>query len=95
MNILIKIKSLVVKKFRELDKIHRDKAIEDLEWEVQELKHIFAITTMGLFIGLPSTPLPVTFSLLPDMAEEFAIMLAKLDTAHSPLSDQFSKLDIA
>ena len=94
MKILSKIKSIFIKNFHEIDKIHRDKAIEDLEWEVQELKHIFAITTMGVFIGLPSTPLPITFSLLTDMQEEFAIMLSKLDVAQSPFSDQFSKLDV-
>jgi hypothetical protein len=94
MKILSGLKSIITKNFRELDKIHRDKAIEDLQWEVQELKHIFAITTMGFFVGLPSAPLPVTFSLLPDMHEEFAIMLARLETAHSPFSDQFSRLDV-
>jgi len=81
--------------FKDVDKIHRQKAIDDLEWEVQELKHIFALTTMGNFIGMPSVPLPITFTLLPDMQPEFAIMLSKINTAHSPLSDHFSKLDVA
>lgn len=88
-----KILQKIKKQISDFDQIHRKKAISDLEWEVQELKHIFALTTMGVFIGLPSAPLPVTFELLPDMPEEHAIMLAKLDTAHSPLSNQFSKLD--
>lgn len=83
------------KLFKDIDSIHRQKAIEDLEWEVQELKHIFALATMGNFIGLPSTPLPITFALLPDLQEEFAIMLNKINTAHSPLSDHFSKLGVA
>ena len=94
MKILSRLKSVLVKNYHELDKIHRDKAVEDLEWEVQELKHIFALTTMGFFIGLPATPLPITFHLLPDMHEEFGIMLSKLDVAQSPFSDQFSKLDV-
>ncbi len=84
----------IVAYFKDIDKIHRQKAAEDLEWEVQELKHIFALMTMGNFIGLPSAPLPITFELLPDMQEEFTIMLSKINTAHNPLSDHFSKLDV-
>ena len=94
MKIFSALKSIIVNSYHRIDKIHRAKAIEDLEWEVQELKHIFALTTMGAFIGLPATPLPITFLLLPDMHEEMAIMLSKLDLAHSPFSDQFSKLDV-
>ena len=95
MSILSKLKSLLTRNFQALDKIHRAKAIKDLEWEVQELKHIFALATIGTFIGLPATPLPVTFALLPDMREEFAIMLAKIETAGNPLSEHFSKLDVS
>jgi hypothetical protein len=95
MLLLKNIFSRINKLFKDIDAIHRQKAIEDIEWEVQELKHIFALATMGNFIGMPSAPLPITFELLPDMHEEFAIMLSKIDTAHSPLSDHFSKLDVA
>ena len=87
------LKDLVLKSYRGIDKINRQKAIDDLEWQVQELKHIFALLTIGQFIGLPSTPLPITLKLLPEMHEEFAIMLSKINTAYSPLSEQFSKLD--
>ncbi len=90
-----KIYKRITTHFKEIDKIHRQKAIDDLEWEVQEMKHIFALTTMGNFIGMPATPLPIAFELLPDMQEEFSIMLSKINTAHGPLSDHFSKLDIA
>ena len=89
-----KLKKLVVKNYLEIDKINRQKAIDDLEWEVQELKHIFALLTIGQFVGFPSTPLPVALKILPDMHEEFAIMLSKINTAYSPLSEQFSKLDV-
>lgn len=80
--------------YRQLDQINRDKALNDLEWEVQELKHIFALLTIGQFIGLPSTPLPVALKLLPDMQQEFAIMLSKINTAYDPLSEYFSRLDV-
>lgn len=83
----------LLKKYYEIDKINRQKAIDDLEWEVHELKHIFALLTIGQFVGLPSTPLPIALQLLPDMQEEFAIMLSRINTAYSPLSEQFSRLD--
>jgi hypothetical protein len=82
------------KLFKDIDAIHNQKAVDDLEWEVQELKHVFALVTMGNFVGLSSVPLPITFTLLPDMQKEFVIMLSKINTAHSPLSDHFSKLDV-
>ena len=78
---------------QQIDAIHRQKAID--EWEVRELKHIFALTTMGMFVGMPSAPLSVTMELLPDMQQEFAILISKIDTAHSPLSDYFSRLDVS
>ena len=89
-----RVRSYFKKLFKDIDKIHRQKAVEDLEWEVQELKHVFALITMGSFIGMPSVPVPITFALLPDMHEEFAIMLGKINSANSPLSDHFSKLDV-
>ncbi len=83
------------KLFLRLDQQHRHKAVEDLEWEMRELQHIFALLTLGYMVGLPSAPLPVAWELLPDMPREFAIMLAKMDTAQNPLSEHFSRLDVS
>lgn len=88
-----KIIDKIRKNYQQIDAINRQKAIDDLQWEVKELKHIFALMTMGTFIGMPSAPLPMTLDLMKDMQEEFIIMLSKIDTAHNPLSDQFSRLD--
>ncbi len=85
----------IKKFFKGLDQQHRHKAIEDLEWEMHELQHIFGLLTLGYMVGLPSAPLPVAWELLPDMPREFAIMLARLDTAQNPLSEQFSRLDVS
>jgi hypothetical protein len=79
--------------FAEIDKIHRQKAIDDLEWEVTELKHVFALNTLGFLNGSPTAPVFITLDLLPHMKEEVAIMLTKINTAHNPLSEQFSKMD--
>jgi hypothetical protein len=93
MKLPVKLWNFLKAKFRQIDLINRHKAINDLEWEVRELKHIFALLTIGQFVGLPSTPLPIALMLLPDMQEEFSIMLARIDTASAPLSEQFSRLD--
>jgi hypothetical protein len=49
---------------------------------------------MGSFIGIPAPPVHVTMDLLPVMHKEMAIMLDKVATAHDPLGDLFSVLQI-
>ncbi len=72
----------------------RRKAVETIEYEVGELDNIFAILVIGAFIGIPSPPIHITMELLPVMEKEFEIMLEKVSTAHDPLGDLFSILDI-
>jgi len=72
----------------------RSKAVETIEYEAKELDNIFAILVLGAFIGIPSPPIHITMELLPDMEKEFKIMLEKVSTAHDPLGDLFSVLDI-
>ena len=71
------------------------KAVNTLEWEVSELEHIFAITTLGAFIGFPAPPMQITFELLPDMENELTLLINKIDSSHAPLSDLFSVLDVS
>lgn len=71
------------------------KAVHTLEWEASELEHIFAITTLGALIGLPAPPMPITLDLLPDMENELALLIGKMDTSHAPLSELFSVLDMS
>ena len=63
----------------------RGKAVETIEYEVEELDNIFAILVLGAFIGIPSPPIHITMELLPVMDQEFKIMLEKVTTAHDPL----------
>jgi len=49
---------------------------------------------LGAFIGIPSPPIHITMALLPVMENELEIMLEKVSTAHDPLGDLFSVLDI-
>jgi hypothetical protein len=72
----------------------RGRAVEAVEYELEELDHIFGILVLGAFIGIPSPPIHITMELLPLMDKELDIMLEKISTAHDPLGELFSVLDI-
>ena len=88
------VKDKIVSAFQVADEVMRSKAVETIEYEVGELDNIFAILVLGAFIGIPSPPIHITMALLPEMANELEIMLEKVSTAHDPLGDLFSVLDI-
>ena len=87
-------KDKIVSAFQVADEVLRSKAVETIEYEVGELDNIFAILVLGAFIGIPSPPIHITMALLPEMENELEIMLEKVSTAHDPLGDLFSVLDI-
>ena len=88
------LKDKIVSAFKVADEVMRGKAVETIEYEVEELDNIFGILVLGAFIGIPSPPIHITMELLPLMEKEFEIMLEKVSTAHDPLGDLFSVLDI-
>lgn len=93
-NILNKFRWSIRKKLRFIDLFARSQAIEIVEWEYEELQHIFGLLTLGSFIGSPSPPLPITLDLMPYLEKELQLMLEKTDTASGPLSDLFSLLNV-
>ena len=94
MPLLNTVKDKIVSAFNLADGVMRSKAIETIEYEVGELDNIFAILVLGAFIGIPSPPIHITMELLPEMEKDLEIMLEKVSTAHDPLGDLFSVLDI-
>ena len=94
MPLLNTLKDKIVSAFDVADEVMRSKAVETIEYEVGELDNIFAILVLGAFIGIPSPPIHITMALLPEMGKELEIMLEKVSTAHDPLGDLFSVLDI-
>ncbi len=80
--------------FKIMDAVMRGKAVESIEYEIEELDHIFGILVLGSFIGIPSPPIHITLDLLPVMKKELNIMIEKITTAHDPLGDLFSVLHI-
>jgi hypothetical protein len=77
-----------------LSDVHRARAVDTLEWELQELRQIFALLLLGHSVGLPAPPAELTLSLLPDLEEELRMLVTHLDTAHAPISQLFSSLPI-
>ena len=89
---------MIIRKIKDIintvNNIQRNKAVETLEWEYQELEHVFALLTMGYLTGLSSLPMHISLELLPLMEKELILMSEKVDTAASPLSELFSVLDV-
>lgn len=79
---------------RTMAHVQREKATELLEWETKEMENIFALLVLGAFVGIPTPPIQITLSLLPMMESDLALMLDKVQTAHDPLGELFSVLDI-
>ncbi len=69
-------------------------AVETLETEMGEMENIFGLLVLGSFIGFPSPPMQITLDLLPEMEKHFMLMLNKVDTAQSPISDLLSTFDV-
>ena len=88
------IKESLVKIWRSYDQSTRSSIVDKLEYETGEMDNIFGLIVLGSFIGLPSPPMQITLDLLPEMEKHFVLMLNKVDTAESPLSDLFSNLDV-
>ena len=80
--------------FKTFDETLRGKASETVEYELYELENIFALITLGSFVGIPSPPMQITLELLPLMDEEIVVMMDKIATANSPLSDLVSIMDV-
>jgi hypothetical protein len=80
--------------WRVADGVARGKAVEITEYETEEMGHVFSIIVLGSFIGLPSPPMQISLDLMPLMEKDLILMIEKVDTAHEPISDLFSVLDI-
>ncbi len=88
------IKDIIFEAWKVADGVARGKALEIIEYEAEELDHIFGILVLGSFVGLPSPPMQISLDLMPLMEQELMLMMEKVDTAHEPISDLFSVLDI-
>lgn len=93
-SVINSIKRKMVAVIKATDAVMRSRAVETIEYELEELDHIFGILVLGAFIGIPAPPIHITMDLLPLMERELNLMLEKVSTAHDPLGDLFSVLEI-
>ncbi len=73
----------------------RNRAVEALESELEEMENIFGILVCGSFLGISSPPMQITLDLIPYMEKELVLMMEKVDTASEPISQLFSIFDIS
>jgi len=76
------------------DAVMRGKAVDTIEYEIEELDNIFGLLVLGTFLGIPAPPVHVSIELLPLMEKELDLMLDRIATAHDALGDLFSVLSI-
>ncbi|MEA3437951.1 MAG: hypothetical protein U9R43_15925 [Thermodesulfobacteriota bacterium] len=93
-SILTTIKNKIFSAWKIADEVARDKAVETIEIEYEELRHIFGVLVLGSFIGMPSPPMQISLDLMPLMEKELLLMMEKVDTANEPLAQLFSTFDI-
>ena len=91
---VVRLKNRLQSWWTSADAVMRGKAVESVEYEIDELVNIFGILVLGAFIGIPSQPVHVSMELLPLMDEELAVMLDRIMTAHDPLGDLVSVFSI-
>ncbi|UCF96733.1 MAG: hypothetical protein JSV89_16360 [Spirochaetaceae bacterium] len=78
--------------FKDLQIINSNKATDILEFELLELRNIYALLLFGSFVGMPAPPVHITLQLLPLMQEEVELMLKRINVAHDALAEVVSIL---
>ena len=64
------IKNKLLEAWKVADGMARGKAIETIEFEAEELDHIFGILGLASFVGLSSPPMQISLDLMPLMEQE-------------------------
>jgi hypothetical protein len=78
--------------FNDLQIVNRSKATGMLEFELIELRNIFALLLFGSFVGMPAPPVHITLQLLPLMDEDIQLMLRRINVAHDARAEVVSTL---
>ena len=95
MNTIIKsIRDRIISIWKIFDEVARGKAVETIEYELEEMENIFGILVLGSFIGMPAPPTQISLDLMPLMEKELILMMQKVDIANEPIAQLFSVFDI-
>ncbi len=69
-----------------LESVHRGKAVESLQTELQELENIFCLLSMSCFLGFPMPMFYHSLEYLPDMEKEWQLFFDKAQNADDMLA---------
>lgn len=92
--LLKKAKDRIIDFFRIADEVARTRAVDSLEDELEEMEYMFALLVQGSFVGMPSPPVHISLTLLPEMEKEMHLMMERITTSNQPISKLFSTFDI-
>ncbi len=79
--------SVVIEFFHDMGTVNRENATTIIEYEIEEMEHIFALLLFGSFTGMPSPPVHITLQLLPLMEKDLELIFTKVATAHDGLAE--------
>lgn len=89
-----KIKNKLIDGLNYYDGMAKSTMVDKIEFELGEMENMFGLIVLGSFIALPSPPMHITLDLLPEMEKHFVMMLNRVDTAESPISDLLSAFNV-
>ncbi len=79
--------SVIIDFFHDMGTVNRENATTIIEYEIEEMEHIFALLLFGSFTGMPSPPVHITLQLLPLMEKDLELIFTKVATAHDGLAE--------
>ena len=79
--------SVIIEFFHDMGTVNRENATTIIEYEIEEMEHIFALLLFGSFTGMPSPPVHITLQLLPLMEKDLELIFTKVATAHDGLAE--------
>ncbi len=79
--------SCIAEFLKDMGTVNRGNATKIIDYEIEELEHIFTLLLFGSFTGMPSPPVHITLQLLPLMERELELMFTKVGTAHDALAE--------
>ncbi len=79
--------SVIVEFFHDMGTVNRENATKIIEYETEEMEHIFTLLLFGSFTGMPSPPVHITLQLLPLMEKDLELIFTKVATAHDGLAE--------
>ncbi len=82
-----KILKSIKQKIEIADEIAKSKSVDILESEITQLESIFSTLVFGNFIGIPTTPIQITFDLLSEGESSIEFLINRISTQREPLSE--------